>query len=62
MTTLLEHVTDWMEKQKNKHGLRSDYVEHTVNNMSNYEFLEAISDALEEMKSKGEFQLKTDAK
>lgn len=51
-TTLLETVTDWMEFQARKHDLGEpeEYAAQLVNQMSQYEFLKAISEALEEMK------------
>ena len=45
--TLLEAVTDWMTFQASKHDLGDDYAERQVNSMSQYEFLAAISEALE---------------
>jgi uncharacterized protein YpiB (UPF0302 family) len=51
--TLLEQVTGWMTHQQHKHGLCDDYAEQTVNQMSNYELLVAISEALEKMQSTG---------
>lgn len=47
--TLLEAVTNWMEHQRCKHGFDDDYSEKLVNQMSQYDFLQAISEALEEM-------------
>lgn len=50
--TLLETVTDWMKFQARKHdhlGEPDEYAEQLVNEMSQYEFLKAISEALEEM-------------
>ena len=46
--TLYEKVTGWMYKQAAKHDLGDDYAERLVNQMSQYEFLQALSSALEE--------------
>lgn len=46
---LKEHITAWMIYQKNKHGLEEDYEVRMVDEMSNFELLERISDALDEM-------------
>lgn len=50
-TTLLETVTDWMKFQARKHELGDPdrYAERLVNEMSQYDFLVAISEALETM-------------
>ena len=48
MKTLREAVTYSMTSQKHKHGFDWDYEEQTVNNMTQWEFLGALSDALEE--------------
>lgn len=48
--TLLEAVTNWMHHQRRKHGFDDNYAEQLVNQMTQYEFLESISEALEEMK------------
>ena len=45
--TLFEQVTGWIYHQQNKHGLGEDYAENLINNMSNFELLQAISEALE---------------
>lgn len=52
--TLLDHVTFWIRKDANKHGLWQrehsnidDYIAEKVNAMTQYDLLEAISDALE---------------
>lgn len=47
--TLLEAVTGWLEFQKNKHDLRESYVEDYINNLTQYEFLESLSEALENL-------------
>lgn len=47
--SLVERVTGWLVRQKHKHGLADDYEIDFINNLSNYELLEAISSALEEM-------------
>lgn len=50
--TLLEAVTGWMHQQCNKHNLDPDgpesFARGQVNDMSNYELLCVISEALEE--------------
>jgi len=51
-TTLLEEVTGWLVVQANKHGLDDDYPKNYVNEWSNWELLEHISDALGEMEKK----------
>ena len=48
MTTLFEHVTNWMYHQRDKHGFDQDYPEQVVNQMSNWELLQQISDFLEQ--------------
>jgi hypothetical protein len=50
-TTLLETVTDWMKFQARKHELGDPdrYAERLINEMSQYDFLVAISEALEIM-------------
>lgn len=45
--TLFEQVTGWIYHQQNKHQLGEDYTENLINNMSNFELLQAISEALE---------------
>jgi hypothetical protein len=47
--TLLEKITDWMVIQKNKHDLGEDYEIDYINNMTNYELLVEISEALGEL-------------
>jgi hypothetical protein len=37
-----------------KHELREDYVERSINEMSQYEFLQEISDALVKMQAEAE--------
>jgi hypothetical protein len=46
--TLYDAVTDWMQHQQHKHALGDDFVERTINGMSQHDFLKALSDALEE--------------
>jgi hypothetical protein len=46
---LFDKVTGWMYSDAKKHGLGEEYVERVINEMSNFEFLEAISEALFEM-------------
>lgn len=50
-TALLETVTGWMKFQARKHELGDPdrYAERLVNEMSQYDFLVAISEALETM-------------
>jgi hypothetical protein len=55
--TLLETITDWMKFQARKHdhlGEPDEYAERLVNEMSHYELLVAISEALEEMSQAAE--------
>jgi hypothetical protein len=40
-----------MDYSARKHGYGADYAKRTVNEMTPYELLEAISEALEEMKN-----------
>jgi hypothetical protein len=47
--TLLEQVTGWMTRQANKHSLGDNFAEQQINAMSQYDFLVAISEALDEM-------------
>ena len=47
--TLLEQVTGWLEHQARKHDLGEGYAEKYVNDWTNYELLQHISEALEEM-------------
>lgn len=53
MPSLEEVMTQWRIQQAQKHGLGEDFVQDSINKMSNYEFLLALSEALEEMRSKG---------
>lgn len=46
----MEAVTGWMHHQARKHDLGESYAERTVNEMTQCEFLQSLSDALEEMK------------
>ena len=46
--TVFNHVTDWMYIQQDKHDLGDDYVDYELGRMSRKEFLQAISDAIEE--------------
>lgn len=46
--SLIERVTGWMVFQKRKHGFPDDYEIALVNQMTNYELLSAISEALAE--------------
>src|ERR1700731_2423223 len=47
--SLFNEVTGWMTRQKNKHDLGEGYEARLVNEMSNYELLEIISDALDKI-------------
>jgi uncharacterized protein YpiB (UPF0302 family) len=44
--TLFQEVTGWLYAQQYKHELGEGYVEKTINQMTNFELLQAISDAL----------------
>lgn len=46
--TLMDSITNWMTIQKNKHDFSETFESDTVNQMTNFELLEAISRALEE--------------
>jgi uncharacterized protein YpiB (UPF0302 family) len=46
-STLLEVCTKSLEYSQRKHDLGGDFVEMHLNKMSNYEFLQHISDSLE---------------
>ena len=46
MSTLFEEVTGWLYHQQAKHDKPADYVERYINDMTQFEFLEAISQAL----------------
>jgi hypothetical protein len=50
--TLYERFTAWLYLQQRKHDLGEDYVERYVNEMSNYEFLQELSRALEQMETR----------
>ena len=50
--TLFEVATAGLDHQANKHDLGEDYAENEINNLSNWELLKVISEALEEMKDK----------
>lgn len=47
--TLFEHMTDWLYQQQRKHDKGDDYVMKEINALSNFEFLERLSEALEKM-------------
>jgi len=49
--TLLDRVTGWLDVQQAKHGLDENYKQDYVNNWTNYELLQHISEALEEMEN-----------
>jgi len=49
MVTLFEAVTRPYNFAARKHDLGANYAEDNINRMNNYEFLQALSDALEEM-------------
>lgn len=46
--TVFNYATDWMYDLRRKHGLNELYVEEQVNDLSQFEFLIMISDAIEE--------------
>lgn len=46
--TLIEHMTKFLEFVKRKHGKPDGFVENQVNALDNYEFLNELSDALED--------------
>ena len=45
--TLFEALTTWREHQANKHELGDDFTRQDINNLSNYDFLKELSEALE---------------
>jgi hypothetical protein len=47
--TLFEQVTDFYDTQERKHDLAPGYAEREINSMTQFEFLRALSDALEEL-------------
>lgn len=49
MFILEEFMCNWRREQMNKHGLGDTYVEDSINELTNYEFLLELSDALERM-------------
>ncbi len=51
-STLFDYFTGWLYHQQYKHDLGEDFVEKEINKMSNFEFLKALSDAMEEMNDK----------
>ncbi len=46
-STLFEKMTEGFYTQQRKHGKSVDYPERVINCMSNFEFLEHLSEALE---------------
>lgn len=53
MFTLEEVMTKWRLEQAQKYGLGEDFVQDSINRMSNYEFMQALSEALYEMRERG---------
>ena len=47
MKTVFEEVTGWMYSQQYKHELGDSYVEASLKAMTRFQFLEAISEAIE---------------
>ena len=47
MITLYRAVTGHLVYQRDKHGLDEDFVETTINRMTNYDFLVALSDGID---------------
>ena len=47
--TLYEAMTNWLVHQQSKHQLGEGYVETYINDLTQYEFLKELSDALELM-------------
>ena len=45
--TLYEAVAGWLHHQQRKHDKAPDYPEQYINELSQYEFLQHLSDALE---------------
>lgn len=55
MPTLEEVMTEWRLRDAQKHGLGEGYVQEHFNRMSNFEFMQALSEAIEEMREHGYF-------
>lgn len=47
MTTLRDAVAGWLDHQEVKHDMLPGYAERYINELSQYEFLEHLSEALE---------------
>lgn len=45
--TLYEAMAGWLNDQEQKHDMAPGYAERYINGLSQYEFLEHLSDALE---------------
>ena len=56
MPTLEESMTKYLTHAARKHDLGDSYVEDAINQMNNYDFMKALSDAIEDMKNHGSFK------
>ena len=52
--TLFEILTSARKYQQQKHGLSENFVEEDINSLANYEFLQELSDAFDEMMATNE--------
>jgi hypothetical protein len=48
--TLFDCIAGWREAQQRKHELDENFAEKNINELTNYEFLQELSDAIEVMK------------
>lgn len=48
MKTIYDHLVNWREDQAAKHELPSNYVKKDINELSNYDFLVELSEAIED--------------
>lgn len=58
MRTLYEEVTDWMYAQQCKHDLGVEYVADTVNDMTQIQLLEALSEGMDHILAERDMRLK----
>lgn len=49
MPAIEEAMTRWLKHDAEKHGLGEDHVRDSINRMCNYEFMQALSEAIEEL-------------
>lgn len=48
MKTVYESLVNWREHQETKHDLPSNYAKKDINELSNYDFLVELSEAIED--------------